>query len=154
MAVASSRNPALRSVIKSSLTGERENSDPFLADPVIESTLPWIPSNETILSCQQNGLIDSDFFDAVTQASTYTFPPDRYPYRHRVEAWSLLSQKQPRSVLVSSGTSSGKTECFLFPLMSSLAREIREDGASEGVRAIFLYPLNALIESQKERLSS
>src|SRR5690606_20998985 len=56
------------------------------------------------------------------------------------------------SVLVSSGTGSGKTECFLVPLLNDLAIESAQSGRLSGVRALMLYPLNALIASQEERL--
>jgi DEAD/DEAH box helicase domain-containing protein len=58
-------------------------------------------------------------------------------------------------VLVTTGTGSGKTECFLFPILSDfVAQAQRQREPLEGVQAIMLYPLNALIESQRERLSA
>ena len=58
-------------------------------------------------------------------------------------------------MLVTSGTGSGKTECFLFPILSDLAAQAHgQHQPLEGVQAIMLYPLNALIESQRERLSA
>ena len=85
--------------------------------------------------------------------------PDRYrfraewrPYAHQIAAWRKLSDpSRPQSVLVTSGTGSGKTECFLVPIIDELARQ--SDGSGlEGVQAVILYPLNALIASQEERL--
>ena len=56
-------------------------------------------------------------------------------------------------MLVTSGTGSGKTECFLVPILDDLARQAEgESHRLEGVQAIMLYPLNALIASQEERL--
>ena len=55
-------------------------------------------------------------------------------------------------MLVASGTGSGKTECFLVPILENLAREHACAGTLTGVRALFLYPLNALINSQRDRL--
>ncbi|RYD48478.1 MAG: DEAD/DEAH box helicase, partial [Sphingomonadales bacterium] len=46
----------------------------------------------------------------------------------------------------------GKTECFLMPLLHDLASEAERAGRLSGVRALALYPLNALIASQEERL--
>jgi DEAD/DEAH box helicase domain-containing protein len=72
-----------------------------------------------------------------------------------LEAWRALIEGQPpRSVLVTSGTGSGKTECFLIPILNDLAGELerRQNAPLIGVRALFLYPLNALIKSQKDRL--
>ena len=58
-------------------------------------------------------------------------------------------------MLVSSGTGSGKTECFLIPILHDLATELdTRAGGLTGVRALFLYPLNALIKSQRDRLTA
>ncbi|MGZ8258819.1 MAG: DEAD/DEAH box helicase, partial [Methylotenera sp.] len=88
-------------------------------------------------------------------AEDYTFAARQRPYRHQLEAWRALIEAEPkRSVLVSSGTGSGKTECFLIPILHDLAAELeqRQGVPLTGVRALFLYPLNALIKSQKDRL--
>ena len=57
------------------------------------------------------------------------------------------------SFLATSGTGSGKTECFMVPMLDDLLRDDRK-GRLAGVRAIVVYPLNALIESQRERLAA
>jgi Lhr-like helicase len=54
---------------------------------------------------------------------------------------------------VTAGTGAGKTESFLLPILSDLFRASRKP-AERGVRAIFLYPMNALVNDQVERLSS
>lgn len=76
------------------------------------------------------------------------------PYAHQIDAWRHLRAPDPRSLIVSSGTGSGKTECFLTPILDRLV-ELSGGGERRltGVRAIMLYPLNALINSQEERLS-
>ncbi|PSV27995.1 DEAD/DEAH box helicase [Photobacterium sp. GB-72] len=85
----------------------------------------------------------------------YTWPLDRPPYKHQLEAWDYLSAEKVKSVVVTSGTGSGKTECFLVPLLNDLAKQSNRSAEPlEGTQAIFLYPLNALINSQKERLSA
>lgn len=71
--------------------------------------------------------------------------PDFYPYRHQFEAWNALNEG--KSMVVTTGTGSGKTECFMMPLIADLL-----DNPTAGVKAIFLYPLNALMEDQKARL--
>ena len=54
------------------------------------------------------------------------------------------------------GTGSGKTECFLLPILGKLAREARSKGPQFGstpaVRAMVLYPMNALVNDQLGRL--
>lgn len=84
-------------------------------------------------------------------------PGDDYPpYEHQYECWdTLLNRKtdtgQLKSICVTTGTGSGKTECFMMPLVHDL---MEQNGPQriEQVQAIFLYPLNALMEDQKERL--
>ena len=52
-----------------------------------------------------------------------------------------------------SGTGSGKTECFVVPVLNDLVRESQQQKQLlVGVHALFLYPLNALINSQRDRL--
>ena len=75
------------------------------------------------------------------------------PYQHQYDSWNTLLNKRtaddkPMSIVVTTGTGSGKTECFMMPLV----KDIMEHPKGEAVQAIFLYPLNALMEDQKERL--
>lgn len=84
-----------------------------------------------------------------------TLPVGKYypPYMHQRESWNALlngydADENPKSIVVTTGTGSGKTECFMLPLV----RDIIERGERGKVQAIFLYPLNALMDDQKERL--
>ena len=75
------------------------------------------------------------------------------PYEHQYQCWkTLLKAKTPdgknMSIVVTTGTGSGKTECFMLPLVQDLI----EHHIPEQVQAIFLYPLNALMEDQKARM--
>ena len=53
-----------------------------------------------------------------------------------------------KNVVVSTGTGSGKTNCFLIPILNELLREKEQGALSDGVRAIFIYPMNALANDQ------
>nr|WP_246748148.1 DEAD/DEAH box helicase [Methylobacterium sp. SD274] len=126
----------------------------LVQQPVVEAALPYVTSAETLADIAGDRLHPAvvDALTAVGPDRRYSFPRDLKPYRHQLEAWALLSDPTPQSVLVTSGTGSGKTECFLVPLLDDLAREADKVGRLKGVRAIALYPLNALIASQQERL--
>lgn len=87
-------------------------------------------------------------------AQEYTFPGNRHPFTHQLAAWDILNRAVPQSLVVTSGTGSGKTECFLVPVLNQLAKEIDTGEDPEGVRALFIYPLNALINSQQNRLDA
>ena len=77
------------------------------------------------------------------------------PYLHQETSWRILGDKTPKSVIISSGTGSGKTECFMLPILNRLIEEREQKKRQlKGVRTLFLYPLNALINSQRERLNT
>lgn len=75
------------------------------------------------------------------------------PYEHQYQCWKTLlreksSDGKNMSIVVTTGTGSGKTECFMLPLV----QDILDHYHPETVQAIFLYPLNALMEDQKARM--
>lgn len=79
--------------------------------------------------------------------------PDR-PYKHQAESLAAFLGRG-EEVIVATGTGSGKTECFLMPILGSLAVESAERPNSwlrPGCRALLLYPMNALVNDQLSRL--
>ena len=77
------------------------------------------------------------------------------PYEHQAASVRLSLVKR-KSLMVTTGTGSGKTECFLLPILGKLAREAADTGPAFGtsaaMRAIVLYPMNALVNDQLGRL--
>lgn len=157
------RNHALREHLRSIFEQDAGLNGSFLADPVFEATFGWEQGNVTF-SGLKNKLLHESLIQSLINPyrnpnadnpENYSFTARQKPYKHQLEAWQALIEAKPaRSVLVSSGTGSGKTECFLIPILNDLATEItqRQNTPLTGVRALFLYPLNALIKSQKDRL--
>jgi ATP-dependent helicase YprA (DUF1998 family) len=74
-----------------------------------------------------------------------------YPtmYLHQQQVFQAV--KAGQHVLVSTGTGSGKTESFLYPIIDDLLRQ-RDQGIREGLTAILVYPMNALANDQLDRL--
>ena len=70
-------------------------------------------------------------------------------YGHQEKA--IRSIVSGKTTLVSTGTGSGKTECFLYPIISRCL-QLKDLGAAAGVCAVILYPMNSLAEDQLERL--
>lgn len=79
------------------------------------------------------------------------------PYVHQSEALRL-SLVEGKNLVVMTGTGSGKTESFLMPILAKLATEASERPQSFGnysaMRAMILYPMNALVNDQLGRLRS
>ncbi|MED5374279.1 MAG: DEAD/DEAH box helicase [Myxococcota bacterium] len=77
--------------------------------------------------------------------------PPFVPYAHQRQAFEQLSsdQAQPRNTLITTGTGSGKTECFLYPILDHCQRH-RD---TPGVQAILIYPMNALATDQARRFA-
>lgn len=71
-------------------------------------------------------------------------------YAHQEQAIKLVGEG--RSIVVTTGTGSGKTESFLFPILNSISKEIEEKTITPGMRALFLYPMNALVNDQMDRM--
>lgn len=89
----------------------------------------------------QKGLSGRDRFSSVQMK----FPP----YAHQDAAFNNLSEPSPTSTLVATGTGSGKTECFLYPILHHCWLHRHEPG----VKAILIYPMNALATDQAGRLA-
>ena len=70
-------------------------------------------------------------------------------YGHQEEAIRAVHERRP--TLISTGTGSGKSECFLYPVISRCL-ELRDSGAAAGLCAVIVYPMNALAEDQLGRL--
>ena len=78
--------------------------------------------------------------------------PGFTPYAHQLKSFARLTSKsehKPLPTLVTTGTGSGKTECFLYPILDHCYRNI----GKPGIKAIILYPMNALAADQARRLA-
>ncbi len=152
-------NPQLRQFLHDHLTAAPGTPGAWLADPVFEPTFGWQESAETMSSLAGGNLLHQRLAKAMESppkdlAQEYAFPGNRHPFTHQLAAWEILNRAEPQSLVVTSGTGSGKTECFLVPVLNQLATAIDAGEDPEGVRALFIYPLNALINSQQNRLDA
>lgn len=118
----------------------------LIGNSVFEVLFPWEEQGKTIADFSGD-LLHPKTVNAVAKDIAV-------PYKHQAKSWQILNDKaQANSLVVTSGTGSGKTECFMVPILDDLVRLQQQDGGRlNGVHALFLYPLNALINSQRERL--
>ena len=117
--------------------------------PFIEAS----PAYKTVLNGLENASLpdwQKKFLDRMADANLGVF---RSPYVHQLQA--LENFMKGRDLFVSTGTGSGKTECFMWPIVSKLADEALHDPDSwsgRGARIIIMYPMNALVSDQISRL--
>lgn len=123
----------------------------FLGDPAFEATFGWQAAKLTMAQLAGEGqLLHPELVTAMDKAG---FSMKWHPYKHQEKSWRILAEDPRQSLVVASGTGSGKTECFMVPIIDHLVRLRQQlQGTLVGVRALFLYPLNALINSQRDRL--
>lgn len=112
--------------------------EPLLAEPVFQSMFGW----KTTTDPKWRNYLNADVISKLGIGQKYL------PYSHQSESWKKL--QEGKSIVVTSGTGSGKTECFMYPVLSDLYDQPK----TNAIQAIFLYPLNALMEDQKARLAS
>ena len=78
--------------------------------------------------------------------------PDFPPYDHQFRSFARLTTQDghsPQSTLITTGTSSGKTECFLYPILDHVYKTIGQ----KGIKVVILYPMNALATDKAKRLA-
>ena len=75
---------------------------------------------------------------------------DRPLYLHQEKA--LKKALSGQSLVVTTGTGSGKTESFLLPVLNHILTEVQNNALDSGVRAIIIYPMNALANDQIKRM--
>lgn len=84
------------------------------------------------------------------------FNPNFYPFKHQFETLKIVNEMDSNNkpaIVVTAPTGSGKTESFLLPMLNDLVSNPRKSD-EKGVRAIILYPMNALVADQNKRLFS
>lgn len=150
-------HPGLREHLEKQMNAECGKPGSFLAPPMFEQTFGWAHADRTMQQLVTDGLLSQSVVRSLDSEDNgrYRFGADWKPFTHQLASWKALLEKK-HSVVVTSGTGSGKTECFMVPVLEDLHQCYEENNKQplEGVHALFLYPLNALINSQRERLDA
>ena len=124
-----------------------EKEDFLVKGPLVEISLPF-KTGSSIKDLVAEGIL-SKRFEQVCAAET--MPYERGLYEHQEKAIRKLNGG--RNVVVATGTGSGKTETFLIPIIDYLLKEEAQGTLGQpGVRALLLYPMNALANDQMKRL--
>ena len=145
------RNPQLADACRKLWEGD-ETSGGLVGQLWVEAIFPSASSGLSLRDLLQSGLICAELVRQLE--STEGVPLDRPLYAHQhavIESEAKTVGKSRPAIVVTAGTGAGKTEAFLLPVLNALFREKRGPGEF-GVRAIILYPMNALVNDQVERL--
>ncbi|MBQ8451829.1 MAG: DEAD/DEAH box helicase [Clostridia bacterium] len=135
------RNPKIDKAAKNALSKECE----LLNGPFIEAHMPYAGEN-TLEDLVNQKLLNRNIYKAFTKNEYSVYKR----YYHQEKAIKYVINK--KSIIVASGTGSGKTECFFIPIINELLNEIDNNSLCPGVRALIIYPMNALANDQMARL--
>lgn len=133
----SQRYPRLRNAVHSALTSE----DLLLKGPYVEALTDFRKGVSLAdLTSGEGAVLHPNF--AKLGLNEFQRPL----HEHQEKAVRAITGGQ--NIVVATGTGSGKTECFLYPILDSLLKEPDELRQQPGVRALLIYPLNALANDQ------
>ncbi|MGH9228024.1 MAG: DEAD/DEAH box helicase [Acidimicrobiales bacterium] len=114
--------------------------------PILQAAPPYRPG-ATLTDLVEDGVLHP----GLLERDDDKLPADRPLYVHQEQA--IRATRHGRNLVIATGTGSGKTECYLLPVLDHLLRE-RDAGTlrQPGVRALLLYPMNALANDQMQRI--
>ena len=132
----------LREQFSSLLANERR----LFGGPFLELTPPFKPG-DTPRALVKRGVLDETLLRLPDEA----LYPDRTLYLHQQRAIEKI--QSGRNIIVATGTGSGKTETYLLPILNQLlCDECLKNSRPAGIRALLLYPMNALANDQIKRI--
>lgn len=116
----------------------------FWPEPLIQINPNYRPSKSTLADWARDGTLDEGTLSIFSDEDG----PIR-PYLHQEEA--LAAALEGESYVVTTGTGSGKSLCYFIPIVNAVLKERRTDPRPR-TRAIIIYPMNALANSQLKEL--
>lgn len=118
----------------------------FSKGPIIEATPPF-ETGKSLRQLMDEGVLTNAFADL----QSTSLPVDRSLYLHQEQTIRKICHEK-RNAVVATGTGSGKTESFIIPILNYLLTQKQQNQLTPGVRALLLYPMNALANDQMKRL--
>ncbi len=124
----------------------------LVSDLWVEGAFPAMTSNNTLLDLVEAGKYNLELCNYLDNVNAV--PKNRLLYSHQQETILKAQDTYPNqakpSLVVTAGTGAGKTESFLLPILNDLYQHSNNSG--NGVKCIILYPMNALVNDQVDRL--
>lgn len=147
------RDARLRAIAREIWSGPPAEGG-LTSDLWVESSPPALASVTSLGDLVRHGDFDGWLADQLDRAGAV--PGHRPLYEHQlraIEAARAEGLPGRPALVVTAPTGSGKTESFLLPVLDDLARTPRNPGV-RGIRSLILYPMNALVNDQVDRLHS
>src|SRR6266480_4540614 len=145
------RDPKLAEVCRTLWSGAPELGG-LLSDLWIEGAFPAKAADESLQDLVEQNLFSLDLCNHLDMRKV--IPRERPLYLHQrdaiTQAQATYSHDAKPALVVTAGTGAGKTESFFLPILNDLYRHRKSEGA--GVKCIILYPMNALVNDQVDRL--
>jgi DEAD/DEAH box helicase domain-containing protein len=146
------RDEKLREALRKIWSGRPETGG-LGSDLWVEGAFPSTLADETMGDLVKRGLVHAGLGNQLD--TTGVFPSSLRPYQHQLESIeAAYSHDYPDdgrpAIVVTAGTGAGKTESFLIPMLNELWNTPGKPG--EGISALILYPMNALVNDQVGRL--
>ena len=138
----------IREQLKRDWSGKGDDPGTALfAPPVLEPMFRYPSCGRSIDDLVRSGDLHKTMKDLVDK----DLAENKYQlYRHQLQA---IQEGKTKNIIVSSGTGSGKTECFLYSMLDRLLRKNPSPFGTDGVRVLMVYPMNALVKDQLKRIA-
>ena len=116
-------------------------------EPYIEY-IPKYIEYKTIIQCADELNCYKEYSDFIINSKLFT--NNMKLYKHQFE--SLKDAINGKHIVITTGTSSGKTESFILPTYYNILKSHIQQGNNNCIKSLIIYPLNALVEDQLVRL--
>lgn len=146
-------NERYKEYLKSSFKFGKSNLQKLFVEQLDREKLFKGPYVDMSFPFQRGKNLDSLIEEGVVCKSFYRLEDINFTrplYSHQEEAIRLIGRG--RSAIITTGTGSGKTESFLYPILNELLFDVEKGNKDVGIRAVFLYPMNALVNDQIDRI--
>jgi len=127
----------------------------WVIDKVERGTLLWkdpyiqlnrrFKKGEALEELVKKGILHAGVLNCFTEEQGNRKAPAISPYQHQSSAVRHLLEGEA-NIIVATGTGSGKSFCFGIPIIHECLR--LKDQAVRGIKAVIIYPMNALANSQ------
>ena len=136
------RDPRIKGFVDDILDAEG-----FWPEPLLQLNPTFRPGG-TIDDLVAEGVLHEECSHIFRAAKSDTDHRGRLLLLHRHQREAILQATAGRSCVLTTGTGSGKSLAYIVPIVDHVLRS----GSGRGIRAIVVYPMNALANSQDEEL--